>query len=151
MTANEDALAKLIARQEIADCLVRFSRAMDYRDWAAFDALVASDAVADMGNGLLNGRAQIVGLMREFLDACGPTQHLLGNMLIEVTGDEATSHTYVHDRHLPQGGATAPTFYTLGDYHDRWQRRDGRWWMVERMKDNRVNVGPMSVFGMDEA
>lgn len=154
MTAPADALAgqiaRLVARQEVADCLVRFARAMDYRDWAAFDTLVAEGAVADMGSGPLRGRAEIVGIMRRYLDACGPTQHLLGNVLIDVAGDTATSHAYVYDQHLPPGGATAPTFHTLGDYHDRWQRRDGRWWLVERIKDNRANVGSMAVFGMTE-
>lgn len=143
-------LANLIAQREIENRLIRFARAMDYKDWAAFDGLIAEDAVADMGTGLLQGRAAIVDIMRLYLERCGTTQHLLGNILVEVDGDQAISHAYVHDNHLPANGATSPTFYTLGDYHDRWKRVDGHWWMVERIKDNRANVGSMSVFGMDD-
>lgn len=143
-------LTQLIAHYEIERCLIRFARAMDYRDWRAFDDLILADATADFGTGLLHGRGAIVNLMRQFLDHCGPTQHLLGNVLVDLEGDSATSHAYVHDRHLPVGGATAPTYYTLGDYHDRWVKRDGQWWLLERIKDNRANVGPLSVFGIEE-
>lgn len=145
-----DALASLVAQHEIERCLIRFARAMDYRDWVALGELMCDDVTADFGTGLLNGREAIVGLIRQYLDACGPTQHLLGNILVDVAGDHAQSHAYVHDRHLPTGGATSPTYYTLGDYHDRWIKVDGRWLLLERMKDNRANVGPLSVFGLPD-
>ena len=67
-----------------------------------------------------------------------------------MDGNAATSRCYVSDMHLSQAGKDELTFATLGDYHDRWEHRDGRWWLVERNKDNRANVGPMSVFGMSE-
>lgn len=140
-------LQRLVDERAIEQCLIRFARAMDYRDWAAFDDLVCEDATAEMGTGLLHGRAAMVALMRQYLDHCGPTQHLLGNVLVSVDGDEATSHAYVHDLHLPAGGANTPTFHTLGDYHDRWRRIDGVWRMTSRVKDNRAHVGSLGVFG----
>ena len=63
----------------------------------------------------------IVNLLRSFLDACGPTQHLLGNVLIEVQGDRASSRAYVSDMHLGSGVTEGQTFSTLGDYHDEWR------------------------------
>jgi hypothetical protein len=33
--------------------------------------------------------------MTQFLDICGPTQHLIGSILVDVNGDEAPSRAYV--------------------------------------------------------
>lgn len=145
-----DAIASLIAQHEIERCLIRFARAMDYRDWTALGALMCDDVTGNFGTGLLHGREAIIDLIRQYLDACGPTQHLLGNILVEVDGNKAHSHAYVHDRHLPAGGTTSPTYYTLGDYHDNWIKLGDKWLLLKRVKDNRANVGPLSVFGMQD-
>lgn len=144
----DPALADLLAERAIARQLILFARAMDARDWAALDAIVAEEATGDYGEGPLAGRAAIVATMRKYLDGCGPTQHLLGNLVIDLDGDRATSRCYVNDIHLGPGDKSALTFRTLGDYHDRWERRDGRWWMVERIKHNRAHVGTFEVFGL---
>ena len=64
----------------------------------------------------------VIGCIRHYLDKCGPTQHLLGNLLVEVDGDHATSQCYVSDMHLGTGDKAHVTFSTLGDYHDQWRR-----------------------------
>jgi ketosteroid isomerase-like protein len=125
--------------------LIRFARAMDDRDWATLATILTDDAVGDLGSGPLQGSAAIIALIRSYLDHCGTTQHLLGNIVVDVTGDTAVSRAYVHDLHLSTGQPQA-TFHTLGDYHDRWERRDRRWRLVERMKDNRGTVGSLEVF-----
>jgi SnoaL-like domain len=131
--------------RDIERALVRFARAMDDRDWKGLSQILAEDAVGDFGTGRLEGSAAIIELIRGFLDNCGVTQHLLGNVLVEVNGDHATSSAYVRDLHLSRSNPEL-TFHTLGDYHDRWERRDGRWWLVERVKDNRGTVGSLDVF-----
>jgi hypothetical protein len=140
-------LDMLLAEREIYRCLVRFARAMDQRDWGALDDIVRADATADLGTGELKGRPAIVALMRSFLDDCGPTQHLLGNVLIEVQGDTAQSSCYVSDLHKGTGDRAALTFSTLGEYHDRWQREGGAWRMSHRTKLNRAHIGDISVLG----
>ena len=140
-------LDDLLAERAITRALVKFARAMDERDWAALDALTTEDMTADVGTGPLEGRAALVENMRAFLDDCGPTQHLLGNVLIEVDGDDATSRAYVADLHLGQGELRNETFRTLGDYHDRWRRIDGQWRIVHRTKLNRGVLGSFEVLG----
>jgi hypothetical protein len=143
MTADE---ANLIGDERaIERALIRFARAMDDRDWNGLSEILAQDAVGDFGTGRLEGSAAIIELIRGFLDNCGVTQHLLGNVLVDVNGDHATSRAYVRDLHLSRSNPEL-TFHTLGDYHDRWERRDGRWWLVERVKDNRGTVGSLEVF-----
>ena len=134
---------------EIEQAIIAIARAMDDHDWNAILAILADDAVADMGSGRLENPGAIIDIMRHYLERCGTTQHLIGNIVVTVNGDQATSLAYVHDSHLPPGDAPGAIFYTLGDYHDRWERQGGRWRMVERLKRNRASVGSLrDVFGL---
>lgn len=142
-----DELAMLLAERAIARALAGFARAMDTRDWAALDALIDAAASADFGTGEVTGRAAIVHLMRSFLDDCGPSQHLLGNLTIEVDGSSARSRCYVADLHVGTGERSAVTFQTLGEYQDSWQCRDGRWWLTRREKVQRGYLGSFAVLG----
>jgi SnoaL-like domain len=142
-----DALTMLLAERDIARKLAEFARAMDGRDWAALDAVIAADAAADFGTGPVTGRPAIVHVMRSFLDDCGPTQHLLGNLTVDVLGTTARSRCYVSDLHLGTGEQAQLTFQTLGEYQDTWDCRDGRWWLVQRLKLNRAHLGSFDVLG----
>lgn len=142
-------LQLLLAERDIARALAAFARAMDARDWGALDALIAKDAAADFGTGEVSGRAAIVSVMRSFLDDCGPTQHLLGNLTVDVDagGTTARSRCYVSDLHLGTGVNAALTFQTLGEYQDRWACSQGRWWLTRRVKLNRAHLGSFAVLG----
>ena len=65
-------------------------------------------------------------VMRSFLDKCGPTQHLLANLAIDVHGPRAASRCYVSDLHVGAGEKSHLIFSTLGEYGDDWRRVDGR-------------------------
>jgi hypothetical protein len=132
--------------RDIERALIRLARAMDDRDWAQVSDIIAEDATGDLGTGTLQGSAAIIELVRGYLDNCGATQHLLGNVLVDVSGDHATSRAYVHDLHLSSRSPEL-IFHTLGDYHDRWERRSGEWRLIERTKHNRASVGSLEVFG----
>ena len=88
-------LADLLAEREIYRNLVRFAQAMDDRNWALLDDVTTADIAADLGTGKLSGRAGMIAVMRQFLDQCGTTQHMLGNVLIDVNGNTARSQAYV--------------------------------------------------------
>ncbi|MFE3293214.1 nuclear transport factor 2 family protein [Rhodococcus sp. NPDC059234] len=147
MTTAATTLDDLLAERAIARVLTRIARAMDDRDWSALDDLVLAEATANLGTGELTGRAEIVTTIRAFLDECGPTQHLLGNVLVDVDGDTATSRAYVCDLHVGQGDRADLTFQTLGDYHDEWVRGGGAWRLARRVKHNRGHVGSFAALG----
>ncbi len=144
---SDSSLDILLAEREIYRALVAIARAMDERDWEALRGILLPDATADLGTGALVGRESMVSVIRRFLDACGPTQHLLGNVLIDLRGDEATSRCYVSDLHKGAGGKSELTFSTLGDYHDRWRRVDGVWRLSHRSKLTHATLGDLSIFG----
>ncbi len=139
-------LEALITRHDIECVLIQFARAMDARDWPALLEILTPDATADFGQGIVESPQAIVGVIRSYLETCGPTQHLLGNLLVERDGDQAKSCCYVSDTHLGGGAGAHLTFCTLGDYHDVWRRMDGRWRLAQRRKYNHGFVGTMDVF-----
>lgn len=143
---NADALQALLHERDIVRALYTFARAMDEHDWETLGAILDENAVGDLGTGRLNRPAEIIDVIRGFLSSCGPTQHLIGNVVVDVDGDSATSRAYVHDTHLSTDGAQR--FYTLGEYRDTWVRRAGRWRIAQRLKANPAQVGSLeAVFG----
>ncbi len=139
-------LQQLLDERDITRQLTRFARAMDSRDWDTLAAICMPDAVAEFGTGEVQGAAAIIELIHSYLDHCGTTQHLLGNVLVEVDGDRARSEAYVADIHLARSAESEAYFRTLGNYHDQWLRHQGEWRLVERRTDNRALMGTMDVF-----
>lgn len=141
-------LLTLLDERAITRQLVRFARAMDDRDWETMTAILAEDARGEFGTGWQEGRFAVMGLIRGYLEKCGATQHLLGNIVIDVTGDDAVTRTYIRDVHLNSDDDPATRMYTLGDYRDTWRRsKNGSWSLIERSKINRGFVGTLNVFG----
>ena len=141
-------LQTICDERDVERALNRFARAMDDHDWPTMAEILAEDAQGDLGTGRLEGKTAIIDVIREFLDKCGPTQHFLGNVIVDVTGDTAVSRAYIRDVHLNSTADPATRFYTIGDYHDTWRRRpDGSWCLTERVKANRAYVGTLDVFG----
>src|ERR1700751_4215010 len=144
---DPDHLQRLCDERDIQRALTLFARAMADRDFTAMAEILADDAEGDFGTGRLRGSAAIIELIRGYLDNCGPTQHLLGNVVIDVDGNTAVSRAYIRDVHLRSDADPSARFYTLGDYKDTWQRRtDGTWCLTERIKANRAHVGSLDIF-----
>ena len=83
-------ITTLLDEREITRSIFEFARAMDARAWDELHRIMTPDATAELGTGTLRGPAEVVASIRSFLDECGPTQHLIGNVLVEVVGDLAT-------------------------------------------------------------
>lgn len=139
-------LENLLSESEIQRQLIKLARAMDEKDWEAIESIVTPDIHANFGTGDIHGHSAVIGVMKSYLENCGTTQHLLGNILIEVDGNTATSESYVSDVHLGKDTSLDISFRTLGNYSDTWVKIDGKWRMSKRIKNNRATLGTMSVF-----
>lgn len=129
-------------RQAIVDALVRFAWLLDHRAWDRVGEVLAHDATAYGETGI---DAIVTGSLRANLGGCGPSQHLLGNVQVEVEGDRASSITYARVFHQGAGERSALTWECMGEYHDRWSRTADGWRIVERRFDVTVTSGDMSV------
>ena len=126
-------LQTLIDERDIMRGLSRFARVLDCKRWDELGSVFSDDVVFDYGTGTeAMGMEALTVNMRRFLDRCGPTQHLIGSMLVDVDGDAATSRAYVQARHQRADDMGGPVFDTCGEYIDRWERRPEGWRIVRR-------------------
>lgn len=141
----------LIDEREILRGLARFARVLDWKRWDELGSVFAHDIVFDYGTGTEEiGIDALTANMRRYLDRCGPTQHLIGSVLIDVAGDAATSRAYVQARHQRADDMGGPVFDTNGEYIDGWERRPEGWRIVRRDAIWATHSGdPAIIFGED--
>ncbi len=120
------------AEREIVQILYRFARIVDGRDWSAMDTVFSEGVVSTYGDDQQCGREVMLALFRRHLDPCGPTQHFLGNITVEINGNEARSSAYVQARHQGKGATAALTLEMYGEYHDGWKLMPQGWRIVRR-------------------
>jgi hypothetical protein len=128
-------------RDQIVEALAELAAALDSRDWTAVTAAFTPDANA-YGQSGVDG---IIATVRAHLGGCGPSQHLLGNHRIRISGDTAQSLTYARVHHSGAGAKTGSYFECLGEYDDEWVRHEGGWRISKRTFDMRIQLGDFSV------
>jgi hypothetical protein len=124
-------LQALLDKDAIRDCLMRYSRGMDRQDWETARSAYWTDAIDDhilyVGGpeGLFEHSASFLVGMR--------TQHLLGNVLIELEDDRmARSETYYVATHDMPTAVGRQDFIMKGRYIDRFQKRGEEWRILHR-------------------
>lgn len=138
-------LQHLLDERHIHGGLARFARIADGRHWDQLTDVFASDITFNYGTGELAGIDALRALLRQFLDPCGPSQHLIGSIDVSVAGDEATSRAYVQARHQGKGDKADRYFDTNGEYVDRWTRGTDGWRIVRRDATWATHMGDPSV------
>lgn len=118
-------------RLAIADVLCRYARGIDRCDEAVLRAVWWPGAQCDYGNGVGDAgewSAAVVVALAQMLR----TQHFLGNMLIEVSGDRATAETYCRAYHEVPGPDGPQDMEVGGRYLDQLEKRGGEWRVAHR-------------------
>jgi ketosteroid isomerase-like protein len=139
-------LRTLWDEREITHGLGRFARILDGREWGAVGEVFADDVTFNYGDGQeQSGIAAMKENFQRFLDVCGPSQHLLGSVVITVTGDTAISRAYVQARHQGAAGKQHLFVDSNGEYIDGWERRPQGWRIVRRDAVWQMIQGDMSV------
>jgi 3-phenylpropionate/cinnamic acid dioxygenase small subunit len=124
---------ELVARARIEHVLIQYASALDARNWAGLEQVFSEDASVNYhGVGAFQGREAIVGVISGFLDRCGPTQHLLGNFRIAISGKEASAKCYLQAVHAGRDSHAGKTMTVWGEYSDRLQLRPEGWRIVDR-------------------
>ena len=129
---TEHSLQLLQNEREINAVLIEYCCALDRMDLARLSELFTDDCVVDYGP---DERLQSYGTAAlakslERMWRWSRTSHHLSNVQIEFTGEtEASVNSYVHAWHERADGSAATI---LGQYHDRFVRRNGRWQIEKR-------------------
>lgn len=130
MATGDDALATLLSREEIRDCLHRYARGCDRVDPELIASAFHEDAI-DV-HGAVNGTpAEFLAWWLPQQEARESTQHYLMNMSIDVDGDQAHAETYylciIKLRGKPEASVIG------GRYVDRFERREVGWRIAVRV------------------
>lgn len=127
----EAGLRDLLSKQEITEVLYRASRAVDRGDIAMMASCFHSDATDYRG--VVNGPAENARNALKGIKI-NVTHHVTTNVSIELDGDVAKAESYVtafHHVEKPEGGARDELLRAR--YLDRFERRDGKWKIAQRI------------------
>lgn len=115
-------------RRDIEAVLLRYVSAIDGKQYDLLGEVFVPEGVADyVGLAECKGLDNIKQLVSSVLDRCGATQHLLGNVQIDVQGDAATASCYLQALHVGLGAHAGKTFTVWGIYRDRLVRTTAGW------------------------
>lgn len=124
---------ELADRQAIRDLISRYAAAIDDRDFGAVAACFADDAKAEYSGHVLEPGVTAIVRHLELIRSIPASTHLIGNVLIELRGDQADvrSQAVVH---LVLGTAPGQGLVLIRGlhYHDRVVRQAERWVIAER-------------------
>ncbi len=127
---REARLDALLDRQDIADCLSRFSRGMDRFDRELYLSAFHDDAEMSAGPYVGDVPGCWDWAMPMHRDGQVLTHHSLLNNSVEIDGDTAHSETYyifVARNHAFEEGAGETVMLAGGRYIDRLEKRNGDW------------------------
>jgi hypothetical protein len=98
----------------------------------------------------VEGRDAVVAQVRAALEGCGPTQHLIGNHVVELDGDRARSSCYVRAfaAGAPDGPRAGQTYELFAVYRDELVRSANAWQVGRRRMDVVFELGERRVLGI---
>jgi SnoaL-like domain len=130
--AERDTLSYLSDRQEIFDLVCRYCRAIDRLDLPSVRSVYTYDGV-DHHTGFSGPADEYVSFLSTVLPRHDGTQHIIGNHLTEIHGDEAVAETYGTAVHWGSPPDDPDLNFTSGfRMVDHLVRRNGSWLILER-------------------
>lgn len=129
----EARLRELLDKQEIHEVMLRYCRGVDRCDAQLIADCFHADAVDDHGDWVARAPdvpEHILKLVRKTPFA---SMHFLGNQLIEIEGDTAWSESYFQASREFERDGKRYNRVRAGRYVDRFERRNGRWKIAERV------------------
>ncbi|MET8212953.1 nuclear transport factor 2 family protein [Streptomyces sp. NPDC005373] len=133
-------LQEISDRLQIQDLMVRYSHAVDTRQWDVLDEVFAEGAVIDytaMG-GIRGNLEEIKEFLATAMAGFPAFQHLIANTSITIDGHTATGRTMCHNpMALPgeNGAGSGGVLYCGLWYLDTFVRVGGTWRIQERVEE----------------
>lgn len=141
-----DRVQELTDRLDVAEVLARYCVALDTRDWDLLEQVFAVDAACDYGSiGTPQGIPAITAAIRGTIADLDATQHLTGNVLVEIDGDRATASCYLISQHVRRGQVGGEEYMIGGRYHDELVRTPPGWRIRTRRLDRMWTSGNRDV------
>ncbi len=125
-------LQRLEDMAAIQQLFIDYGAHLDAHDFEAYANLFAEDAEVLLGPmGRAKGRDNIKTMMEGTVGGSGGSSfHLIGNPIVDLNGDTATSR--VTWTVIQRDSSGRPQLGMLGHHRDQLVRRDGRWYFLRR-------------------
>jgi hypothetical protein len=134
MSIDQDALSRLVAKDEIRDLALLYCRGVDRKDFALLRTLYTRDGVDSHGQHFNGPAEEYVQFLERSLTGFGYTGHHVCNHLISVDGDQGEGEVYALAYHLiPDGKGGLVEDLQIVRYIDRYRKEDGRWRFASRV------------------
>lgn len=131
---DQDALARLIAKEEIRELAQLYSRGVDRKDAALLRALYTRDGTDHHGDTFAGSAEDYVQFLERSFPYMPYSGHHICNHLISVDGDEGEGEVYAIAYHIyPDGKGGMIEDLMLVRYIDRYRKEDGRWRFAARL------------------
>jgi SnoaL-like domain len=132
---RDEMIDDLIAKEEIRQAMARYSRGIDRRDEKLVRSAYHEDSVDDHGLGFGGSGYDIAAGTQAFPPEWKMTTHFLGQHLIEVDGDRASSEVYFESHQIIQAPDNVEWDWEVGGrYLDHWERRgEGEFLITKRV------------------
>ncbi len=130
----QDDVAALLDKQAIQELLTSYAAAIDARDWSRLERCFVADGSARYGapGSLQEGFPAIGALARGVLEKLDASHHLIGNVAVELDGDEARCRCLFQAQHVRRGAEGGPHYLLGGEYHDMLRRTADGWRIQQR-------------------
>ena len=125
-------------RLEIQDLMVRYSYAIDNRDWDALDDVFTPDAHIDYSvfGGSVGNLAETKAFLAEAMPMFTTLQHMVSGTTIAFDGDTANTKTQCHNP-MTMGDADKPDLMVCGLWYvDKLVRTADGWRIKERVEES---------------
>ena len=130
-------LQEISDRMEIQDLMVRYSYAIDSRNWDALDDVFTADAFIDYS--VFGGSTGDLPSTKEFLASAmpmfGSLQHMVSGTTITIDGDTAETKTQCHNPMTIGDGDDADLMVCGLWYVDKLVRTADGWRIKERVEE----------------
>jgi len=150
MSTDQSALATLIAKDEIRELVLLYSRGVDRKDAALLRTLYTKDGTDTHGDSFDGNAEDYVQFLEKSFPYMRYSGHHVCNHMISVNGDQGEGEVYALAYHyIPDGkGGWAEDFMAVR-YIDRYRKEDGRWRFAKRVvtydyRTNRPMPSPTS-------
>jgi len=134
MSIDQKALATLLAKDEIRELVLLYSRGVDRKDIDLLRTLYAEDATDDHGKYYNGDAAGYLRFLEKSFPHMGYGGHHICNHLISVDGDRGEGEVYALAYHLiPDGKGGVLEDFMAVRYIDSYRKENGRWLFAKRV------------------
>jgi len=137
---------QLSDRIEIQDLLVRYTRAIDGKDWKLLDTCFTPDAHVDYtsSGGVQGAYPEVRAWLEKALALFPVTVHALSNSHVELDGDRARSRTLVtNPMAMDRGQGVQYAFTVHAAYNDDLVRTPQGWRIARRVEETLLMEGAL--------